>query len=79
MQTLVITPVILIVIIIAYEGIDLGLEFSEQIVVLRQNAVPEGPVPARDVTPDYEVIGRAAEVSNTMIIEPSGKVGVDLA
>ena len=74
-QALVVSPVI----VILDEGLDLGLKVALQIVVLQQDAVLQGLMPAFDLALGLRMVGGAANVRHITIIEPFGQVASDIA
>ena len=69
-QALVVSPVI----VVLDEGLDLGLKVSLQIVVLQQDAVLQGLMPALDLALGLGVVGSATDVLHVTVIEPFGQV-----
>ena len=65
--------VIALVIIVRDEGIDLRFEMAGQIVVLKQDAVLQGLVPAFDLALGLRVIGCATNMIHAVVIEPLGE------
>ena len=66
--------VISAVIIVVDERLDLRLEVTGQEVVLEQDAVLEGLVPALDLALGLRVVGRPADMGHALLVEPFGKV-----
>ena len=56
------------------EGLDLDLKVSLQIVVLQQDAVLQGLMPALDLALGLGVVGSATDVLHVTVIEPFGQV-----
>ena len=61
------------------EGTDLDFEISRQGVVLKQDAVSQGLVPALDLAPGLRIAWRAANVLGIACLEPVGEVDCDVA
>lgn len=66
LQALVVSPVV----VILDEGFDLLPEVAWQVVVLQQNAVLQGLVPALDLALSLRVIRCASNVVHLLILEP---------
>src|SRR5439155_14905542 len=64
----------LAVVVVVDERIDLGLKVAGQIVVLEQDAVLEGLVPALDLALGLGMIGRSAHMGHALLIEPFGEI-----
>ena len=75
MQALVIAPVIVVI----DEAIDVGFEIAGQVVVLKQDAVLQGLMPALDLALGLRMVGRPTDVMHAGILEPLGQVGGDVA
>ncbi len=60
------------------EGRDLPLEVVGQIVILEQDAVLQGLVPALDLALCLGMVGRAADVLHALAVEPGGEFGRDV-
>ena len=71
--------VVAAVIIVIYEASDLGLEIAGGIVVLQQDAVLHGLVPALDLALGHRMIWRATDMRDGVAFEPDGKVAGDVA
>ncbi len=71
--------VIALVIVVRDEGLDLGFEVARQIVVLQQDPVFQGLMPALDLALGLWVIGGAANVLHVSVVEPFGQVTGDIA
>ena len=71
--------VTLVVVVVINEGVDLGLQVGRQVVVLEQNAVLQGLVPALDLALGLGMEGSAADVADAALVEPfrqiAGNVG----
>ena len=65
--------VIALVIIVRDEGIDLRFEMAGQIVVLKQDAVLQGLMPAFDLALGLRVIGCATNMIHAVVIESLGE------
>lgn len=66
------------VIMVADEVADLGFEVSWQIVVLQKDAFLERLMPALDLALRLRVFGRAANMTNALVVEPSGEIACDV-
>ena len=64
--------VISVVIVVRDERVDLRFEVARQIVVLQQNAVLERLMPAFDLALGLRMVGRAAHMGHTLLLEPIG-------
>ena len=62
------------VVVVIDKGLDLSFEVARQIVVLKQDAVLQGLVPALDLTLRLGMIGSTANMVDAMILEPVGQV-----
>ena len=60
------------VVIVHDEGLDLPFEISGQIVIVEQNAVLQGLVPALDLSLGLGMIGGAAYMLHALVFEPRG-------
>jgi hypothetical protein len=56
------------------EGSDLGFQIAREEEVFQRDAVLEGLVPALDLALGHRMIGRAAQVFDLAIGEPSGEI-----
>src|SRR5215208_5469160 len=65
-------------IVVLDEGGDLPFEIAGQVVILEQDAVLEGLVPALDLALCLRVIGRAANMLHALAVQPGGKIGRDV-
>ena len=70
--------VIALVIIVRDEGIDLCFEMAGQIVVLEQDAVLQGLMPAFDFALGLRMIGRPTNMIHFSVIEPFGQITRDV-
>jgi len=70
--------VIALVIVVRDEGIDLCFEMAGQIVVLEQDAVLQGLMPAFDLALGLRVIGRPTNMIHFSVIEPFGQITRDV-
>ena len=70
--------VIAAVVVALDEGADAGLEVAGQIVVLEQDAVLQGLVPALDLALGLGMVRRAADVSHALVDEPVGQGAGDV-
>ena len=59
------------VIVMFDEGADLAFEIAGQVVVIEQDAVFQGLVPALDLALGLRVIRRSADVLHTLFFEPA--------
>ena len=66
--------VIAAVVVVGHEGLDLVSQIAGQIVVLQQDAVLQGLVPALDFALGHRVVGSAADVSDVVALHPFGQV-----
>ena len=71
--------VITLVIVVLDEGADLGFEVTGQIIVLQQDPVLEGLVPALELALGLGTVGCATDMLHALIIEPFGQVAGDIA
>ena len=71
--------VVAVMVVVLDEAVDLGLERSWKVVVLDQDAVLQGLMPAFDLALGLRVIGRAADVVHIALAEPFGEFGGDVA
>ncbi len=62
------------VIVVLDEGVDLLLEISGQIVVVKQNAVLQGLMPALDLSLGLRMIRGAAYMLHAFVFEPNGQI-----
>ena len=67
------------VVIVGDEGFDLGIEIAGQEVVLQQDAVFEGLVPALDLALCHRMIRGTANVLDASVTQPFGQVAGDIA
>ena len=67
------------VVVVVDEGLDLGLELAGQVVVLEQDAVLQGLVPALDLALGLGMAGRAADMVDGIVVEPFGEIAGDVA
>ena len=66
--------VVAMVVVVADNSLNLVLEGARQIVVLKQEAVLQGLMPALDVALGLRVIGCAADVAHTLALEPFSQI-----
>jgi len=66
-------------IVVLDEFADLGFEIPGQEIVFEQDPVLQGLMPALDFSLGHGVIGRAPNVLDAFVAEPSGKIGGDIA
>ncbi len=64
------------VIVVLNEAHDLGLEIARQVIVLEQNAVLEGLVPAFDLALGLRMARRATNMHDAAVLEPFGEIAV---
>ena len=62
------------VIVVLDEGVDLPFEISGQIVVVEQNAVLQGLMPALDLSLGLGMIRGAAHMLHALAFEPLGQI-----
>ena len=62
------------VIVVLDEGVDLPFEISGQIIVVEQNAVLQGLVPALDLSLGLGMIRGAAHMLHALVFEPRGQI-----
>src|SRR5665213_1472533 len=62
------------VVIMLDEGVDLLLEISGQIIVVEQNAVLQGLVPALDLSLSLGMIRRSPHMLHALVLEPPGQI-----
>ncbi len=60
------------------EGADLRFQVSEQVVVLQQDAVLQGLVPALDLALRLGMVRCAAQVVDTPVLEPGSEIAGDV-
>jgi hypothetical protein len=63
---------------VIHEGGDRGLEMAGQEVVLQQDAVLQGLVPALDLALGLRMVRRAADMGDALAREPVGEVAADV-
>ena len=68
-----------LMVVVTYEGGNLGLEIARQEVVFQQEAVLEGLMPAFDLTLRLRVIRRTARVLHALVPQPFGQTTSDVA
>src|SRR4051795_9655144 len=61
-------------VVVLDEGRDLALEGAGQIVVLEQDAVLQGLVPSLDLALGLRMAGRAANMVDSLVVEPFGEL-----
>jgi len=66
-------------VVVVDEGGDLGFKIAREEIVLQQDAVLEGLVPALDLALGHWMIGRAAQVFDLPVGEPFGEITCDIA
>src|SRR6478736_810568 len=66
------------VIVVLDEGGDLPFEIARQVIVVEQNAVLQGLVPALDLSLGLRVIRSAAAMLHVLAFEPSGQIVRDV-
>jgi len=62
------------VVIVLDEGADLPFEISGQVVVVEQDAVLQGLVPALDLSLGLGMIGCPAHMLDAFVLEPLGQI-----
>ena len=70
--------VVAVVVVVVDEGGDGGLELAGQEVVLQQDAVLQGLVPALDLALGLRVVRGAADMGDALVREPVGEVAGDV-
>ena len=63
-----------VVIIVIDEGFDLLSQVSRQKVILQQNAILQGLMPAFNLSLSLRVIRRATDMGHAFVAEPFGQV-----
>jgi len=71
--------VIATMIVVLDEAADVGFEIAGQVVVLEEDAVLEGLMPAFDLALGLGMIGRAADVPHALLFEPFSQIARDVA
>jgi hypothetical protein len=71
--------VVALVVVVLDEGRDLRLELAGQVVVLEQDPVLQGLMPAFDLALGLRVARRAADMLDAVGIEPLGQLARDVA
>src|SRR5215470_16462861 len=66
------------VVVVVDESRNLRFEIAGQEVILQQDAVFEGLMPALDFALGHRIIGRAAKVFDAAVVEPFGQVTGEL-
>ena len=61
-------------IVVVDERLDLGLEVLREEIILQQNTVLQGLVPALDLTLGLRVIGCTANMIHSPVIQPFGQI-----
>jgi hypothetical protein len=67
-----------LVVVVIDEGVDLGLEITGQVIVLEQDAVLQGLVPALDLALGLGMEGRAPDVPDGAVLKPFGQIAGDV-
>jgi hypothetical protein len=67
-----------VVIVVIDEGADGDLELAWEKVVLEQDAVLQGPVPALDLALGLGMVRRAADMDDALALEPPREVACDV-
>ncbi len=75
LRALVVAPVV----VMLDEGVDLLLEIGRQVVVLQQDAVPQGLVPAFDLALGLRMIRGTTDMIHLPIFQPIGQFSRDVA
>ena len=73
-EALVVAPAVVVI----DEGADLRLQITPQVVVLKQDAVLQGLMPALDLPLGRGMVRCAANVVNTLVLEPDSKIAGDV-
>ena len=68
-----------VMIVVGDEALDAGVEITRQEVVLQQDAVLEGLMPAFDLALRLRVVGRTSDMIHAVIIEPFGEFTRDVS
>ncbi len=71
--------VIALMIVVRDEGFDLGLEIAGQVIVLKQDAVLQGLMPALDLALGLGMVGGATDMLHAPVIQPFSQVAGDIA
>ena len=66
--------VVSVMIVVADEPLDLGLEVLREEIILQQNTVLQGLVPALDLALGLRVIGCAANMIHSLVIKPFSQI-----
>jgi hypothetical protein len=66
--------VIALVIVVGDEGLDLGFEITEQIIIFKQDTVLERLMPALDLALGHGVISRATDMLPVLAVKPFRQV-----
>ena len=66
------------VVVVLDEGVDLPFEIAGQIIVVEQDAVLQGLVPALDLSLGLGMIRRAAHMLHALVLEPLGQIARDV-
>jgi hypothetical protein len=70
--------VVAAVVVVLDEGCNGGIELARQEVVLQQDAVFQGLVPALDLALGLRVVRSAADMGDTLVREPVGEIARDV-
>ena len=70
--------VVALVIVVLEEGGDLRLEVARQVVVLQQDAVLQGLMPALDLSLGLRMAGRATDVFDAAVVQPFGEIASEV-
>ena len=62
------------VVVVLDEGMDLLFEVTGQVVVVEQDAVLQGLVPALDLALGLRVVGRASHMIHALALVPFGQI-----
>ena len=66
------------VVVVPDEGVDLAFEVAGQVVVLEQDAVLQGLVPALDLALGLGMVRRTTDMIHAVVLEPFRQVAGDV-
>ena len=69
---------IVAVVVALDESADVGLNIGRQIVVLKQDVVLQGLMPALDFALGLGMVGGATDVIDTLVLEPVREIACDV-
>ncbi len=70
--------VVAVVIVVLDEGLDLVLQITGQIIVLKQYPVLQGLVPTLDLALGLRMVGRAPDMLDVAVVEPFCQIAGDV-